>query len=348
MRIYPGTRLFERAVGEGQISRDTDLLPPTYYLAPGLTAEAVFAQLQEFARVSPNWIVGDPAPGYTSLVERLRQRGVVGPLWSYFRHAATHPTPDHSCRPMTKRLLLISPVASDRPDGQGLQLPPARARPAESGGPHAARLAGDDPGREGRAAGPGPGRRPGRHHRDDHHRAARLRDRRPFPPPRHQGRHGRHARLGPAGRGAAALRQRGGRRSRGALAPPAADFERQSLQPIYRHEDGFPRSTTCRGRTGTCIATSVTCRCTSSKPRAAARWTASSARSPPPSAAGIATARPRRCSPNCAACGRSTAGSPSRTACSSWMTTSSATAPTPGNCCRAWPSSSSNGSATPR
>ena len=83
-RIYPGTRLFEQAVSEGQISRDADLLTPKYYLAPGLTEEAVFAQLQEFARLSPNWIVGDPAPGYASLVERLRQRGVVGPLWSYF------------------------------------------------------------------------------------------------------------------------------------------------------------------------------------------------------------------------------------------------------------------------
>ena len=84
MRIYPGTQLFERALAEGCITRDTDLLQPAYYLAPGLTEEAVFAQLQEFARLSPNWIVGDPVPGYLSLIERLRKRGVVGPLWSYF------------------------------------------------------------------------------------------------------------------------------------------------------------------------------------------------------------------------------------------------------------------------
>jgi radical SAM superfamily enzyme YgiQ (UPF0313 family) len=83
-RIYPGTRLFARAVSEGQLKPDVDLLAPRYYLAPGLTEAAVFAQLQEFARLSPNWIVGDPAPGYASLVERLRRRGLVGPLWSYF------------------------------------------------------------------------------------------------------------------------------------------------------------------------------------------------------------------------------------------------------------------------
>ncbi len=84
MRIYPGTHLFERAVAEGRIGRDADLLQPAYYLAPGLDETVVFAQLQEFARLSPNWIVGDPSPAYRNLVGRLRQRGVVGPLWSYF------------------------------------------------------------------------------------------------------------------------------------------------------------------------------------------------------------------------------------------------------------------------
>jgi radical SAM superfamily enzyme YgiQ (UPF0313 family) len=84
MRIYPGTPLFEQAVAEGRIQRDADLLAPTYYLAPGLTADAVFERLREFARLSPCWIVGDPDPAYTTLVQRLRQRGVVGPLWSYF------------------------------------------------------------------------------------------------------------------------------------------------------------------------------------------------------------------------------------------------------------------------
>jgi hypothetical protein len=83
MRVYPGTPLFEQAVAEGRIQRDADLLAPAYYLAPGLTSEAIFEQLQAFARLSPSWIVGDPDPAYASMVERLRKRGVVGPLWSY-------------------------------------------------------------------------------------------------------------------------------------------------------------------------------------------------------------------------------------------------------------------------
>jgi len=84
MRIYPGTPLFQQALAEGCIGQDSDLLRPTYYLAPGLSVDGVFAQLTEFARRAPNWIVGDPGPAYTSLIERLRKKGAVGPLWSYF------------------------------------------------------------------------------------------------------------------------------------------------------------------------------------------------------------------------------------------------------------------------
>jgi radical SAM superfamily enzyme YgiQ (UPF0313 family) len=84
MRIYPGTHLFERAAQEGRLRTDVNLLKPEYYIAPGLTQESVFLQLQGFAQRSPNWIVGDPDPAYQRLVTRLRQRGVAGPLWSYF------------------------------------------------------------------------------------------------------------------------------------------------------------------------------------------------------------------------------------------------------------------------
>jgi radical SAM superfamily enzyme YgiQ (UPF0313 family) len=83
MRIYPGTALFERAVVEGRISPDANLLTPHYYLAPGLQPAQVFQELQGFAWRSPNWIVGDPEPSYSDLVARLRRRGLAGPLWSY-------------------------------------------------------------------------------------------------------------------------------------------------------------------------------------------------------------------------------------------------------------------------
>ena len=84
MRVYPGTPLLQRALAEGRVLPEADLLKPTYYLASGLTLETVFERLQHFAQRSPNWIVGDPVPAYVTLTERLRKRGVVGPLWSYF------------------------------------------------------------------------------------------------------------------------------------------------------------------------------------------------------------------------------------------------------------------------
>jgi radical SAM superfamily enzyme YgiQ (UPF0313 family) len=84
MRIYPGTALHDRAIREGYISPETDLLTPNYYLAPGLAEAQIFGTLQQFAQQSPNWVIGDPTPAYARLVERLRARGVPGPLWSYF------------------------------------------------------------------------------------------------------------------------------------------------------------------------------------------------------------------------------------------------------------------------
>jgi radical SAM superfamily enzyme YgiQ (UPF0313 family) len=83
MRIYPGTAIEEQARREGLITDQTDLLTPQYYVAPGLTTEAIISSLRAFSSQSPNWIVGDPLPGYDRLVERLRKRGLAGPLWSY-------------------------------------------------------------------------------------------------------------------------------------------------------------------------------------------------------------------------------------------------------------------------
>ena len=106
MRIYPGTPLFAQAVAEGVIQPDADLLAPAYYLAPGLTEEMIFSKLREFSRRSPSWIAGDPLPGYQELIQRLRKRGVVGPLWSYLSTVQRlwQPTPLKM-----KQLLLIAP-----------------------------------------------------------------------------------------------------------------------------------------------------------------------------------------------------------------------------------------------
>lgn len=84
MRVYPGTALHARARRERPLPPDDALLQPHYYVSRALTEAAVFARLQEFSRRSPNWIVGDPPPRYVELAARLRSRGVIGPLWSYW------------------------------------------------------------------------------------------------------------------------------------------------------------------------------------------------------------------------------------------------------------------------
>lgn len=84
MRVYPGTPLYRRALKEGVISTNTDLLEPFHYVAPTLSSEFITSRLQEYVRSNANWIIGEPPQSFHELVGRLRQRGVVGPLWTYF------------------------------------------------------------------------------------------------------------------------------------------------------------------------------------------------------------------------------------------------------------------------
>jgi radical SAM superfamily enzyme YgiQ (UPF0313 family) len=84
MRVYPGTPLFKHLKAQSGIPPLPPLLKPFYYIAPPLTQEGVLTRLGEVAAEMPNWIYDDPPPEYYKMAERLRARGVVGPLWSYF------------------------------------------------------------------------------------------------------------------------------------------------------------------------------------------------------------------------------------------------------------------------
>lgn len=82
MRVYPGTPLHARMLRER--GQTPDLLEPYYYLSPEVTEEGMFEALRANAREMPNWVFEDPPPAYFKMAERLRSRGVVGPLWCYF------------------------------------------------------------------------------------------------------------------------------------------------------------------------------------------------------------------------------------------------------------------------
>lgn len=83
MRVYPGTPLYRLARRHADCPAETELLEPWFYFSPALSPETVSAELRAFAGESPRWIVNEPGPEYAALAARLRQRGVVGPLWSY-------------------------------------------------------------------------------------------------------------------------------------------------------------------------------------------------------------------------------------------------------------------------
>jgi len=83
MRVYPGTPLFHAAAAGRVGGFGDDLLEPHFFFSPDLTADQTQAELNRFAAESPNWIVNEPNAAYYRLADRLRQKGVVGPLWSY-------------------------------------------------------------------------------------------------------------------------------------------------------------------------------------------------------------------------------------------------------------------------
>jgi radical SAM superfamily enzyme YgiQ (UPF0313 family) len=84
MRVYPGTPLYQRMAGDHGAETLPPLLEPVYYISPALSEDVIFAQLRQAAKDMPNWIFDDPPPGYFKFAERLRTKGFVGPLWSYF------------------------------------------------------------------------------------------------------------------------------------------------------------------------------------------------------------------------------------------------------------------------
>jgi len=83
MRVYPGTPLFEEARRQAQCPAEPDLLEPHFYFTPHLASEEILNEMKRFSQTSPNWIVNEPPPQYAAFAEKLRRRGVVGPLWSY-------------------------------------------------------------------------------------------------------------------------------------------------------------------------------------------------------------------------------------------------------------------------
>ena len=83
MRLYPGTPLYATALEQKVISGDEDLLDPLFYLSPELTKEKIAEIHRTFHQKSPNWIIDELPPEMVAVMERLRSKGVTGPMWEF-------------------------------------------------------------------------------------------------------------------------------------------------------------------------------------------------------------------------------------------------------------------------
>lgn len=94
MRIYPDTPLWHLLAPENRGETRADYLPqPRFHLAPGFTVGGLYRQLEEVQREHPNWIVGDPPPEFLTTIQKLRSRGLRGPLWEYIETLRRLQTP---------------------------------------------------------------------------------------------------------------------------------------------------------------------------------------------------------------------------------------------------------------
>jgi len=84
MRIYPDTPLWRLLAPEKNGETAADYLPqPRFHLAPGFTVEGLYGRLAEVKKQHHNWVVGDPPPAFLTTINKLRDRGLRGPMWEY-------------------------------------------------------------------------------------------------------------------------------------------------------------------------------------------------------------------------------------------------------------------------
>lgn len=83
IRIYPHTRLYDRALADGQIDAHQDLLTPVFYHADAISSNDIITAVQTRGRNRINWVAGSGGEQTAQLLTRLYDRGYTGPLWEY-------------------------------------------------------------------------------------------------------------------------------------------------------------------------------------------------------------------------------------------------------------------------
>jgi len=81
IRIYPWTTLYEIALKEGQVTRNTNMLEPVFYTTDAISHDAIEAMVTARAENRMNWIVGSGGEKSAQTVSKMHDRGHTGPLW---------------------------------------------------------------------------------------------------------------------------------------------------------------------------------------------------------------------------------------------------------------------------
>lgn len=83
IRIYPHTGLYDIALNEGKITKETSLLQPFYYESDAISHKMIEEQVIERSRERINWIVGSGGSESAATVAKMHKRGFIGPLWEF-------------------------------------------------------------------------------------------------------------------------------------------------------------------------------------------------------------------------------------------------------------------------
>lgn len=79
IRVLPGTTMYDRALEDGMITSDQDLLPPTFYYSPHITRQQIHEGLTETFDKEMSRIY--PCHEAEKRIVTLHGMGHVGPLW---------------------------------------------------------------------------------------------------------------------------------------------------------------------------------------------------------------------------------------------------------------------------
>jgi len=83
MRIYPGTALYDIALGERRISTASPLLDPVFYQSKEMDESEIFQKVEKRRAGRSNWLVGAGGAEVARIVDRMYDRGFPGPLWEH-------------------------------------------------------------------------------------------------------------------------------------------------------------------------------------------------------------------------------------------------------------------------